>query len=75
VHDDGPGLDPAVALRLFEPFFTTRRGGTGLGLAIARNIVDGLGGTITIAGAASCGTDVRIELPPAPPGEPDKAGA
>ena len=75
VHDDGPGLDPAVALRLFEPFFTTRRGGTGLGLAIARNIVDGLGGTITISGATPSGTDVRIELPPAPPGESDKAGA
>ncbi|MCK7461326.1 MAG: hybrid sensor histidine kinase/response regulator [Sphingobacterium sp.] len=67
VHDDGPGLDPAVAARLFEPFFTTRRGGTGLGLAIARNIVDGLGGTITVAGRTPAGTDVRLTLPPAPP--------
>jgi len=63
VHDEGPGIDPAVAGRLFEPFFTTRRGGTGLGLAIARNIVDGLGGTITIAGGTPAGTDVRITLP------------
>ncbi|MGE5199557.1 MAG: ATP-binding protein [Rhodospirillaceae bacterium] len=67
VHDDGPGIDPATASRLFEPFFTTRRGGTGLGLAIARNIVDGLGGTIAITRAAPSGTDVCITLPPEPP--------
>jgi two-component system sensor histidine kinase HydH len=66
VHDDGPGLDPAAASRLFEPFFTTRRGGTGLGLAITRNIVDGLGGTIAISGGTPSGTDVRIALPPGP---------
>ncbi len=69
VHDDGPGIDPAVAARLFEPFFTTRRGGTGLGLAIARNIVDGLGGTITISAGTPSGTDVRLTLPAAPKGE------
>jgi signal transduction histidine kinase len=69
VHDDGPGIDPAVAARLFEPFFTTRRGGTGLGLAIARNVVDGLGGTITISAGTPSGTDVRLTLPAAPEGE------
>jgi two-component system sensor kinase FixL len=69
VHDEGPGIDPAVAARLFEPFFTTRRGGTGLGLAIARNIVDGLGGTITISAGTPSGTDVRLTLPAAPEGE------
>jgi two-component system sensor histidine kinase HydH len=69
VHDEGPGIDPAAAGRLFEPFFTTRRGGTGLGLAITRNIVDGLGGTIAISGGTPSGTDVRITLPAAsPPG-------
>jgi signal transduction histidine kinase len=67
VHDEGPGIDPATASRLFEPFFTTRRGGTGLGLAIARNIVEGLGGTIAISSGSPSGTDVRITLPAAPP--------
>jgi signal transduction histidine kinase len=67
VHDEGPGVDPAAAARLFEPFFTTRRGGTGLGLAITRNIIDGLGGTIAISGGTPAGTDVCITLPPAPP--------
>ena len=75
VHDAGPGIDPGTASRLFEPFFTTRRGGTGLGLAIARNIVEGLGGSITIQGGSPAGTDVRIELPPSPPPATDKAGA
>ena len=74
VHDDGPGIDAAAASRLFEPFFTTRQGGTGLGLAIARNIVEGLGGSITIAGGTPGGTDVRIELPSSPPRDTDKAG-
>jgi signal transduction histidine kinase len=74
VHDDGPGIEPAAASRLFEPFFTTRRGGTGLGLAIARNTVDGLGGRIIISESAPAGTDVRIELPPFPPRASDKAG-
>lgn len=75
VHDDGPGIDPGAAPRLFEPFFTTRRGGTGLGLAIARNIIEGLGGSITISGGSPAGTDVRIELPPSQPRATDKAGA
>lgn len=75
VHDDGPGLDPAAASRVFEPFFTTRRGGTGLGLAIARNIIEGLGGTIAISAGVPAGTEVRITLPPSPPPGPGKAGA
>jgi len=74
VHDEGPGIDPATAQRLFEPFFTTRRGGTGLGLAITRNIVDGLGGTLAISGGIPSGTDVRITLPAVPPRGADKAG-
>ena len=34
---------------IFDPYFTTKRGGTGLGLPIAKNIVEGLGGTITVS--------------------------
>jgi signal transduction histidine kinase len=67
VRDQGGGIDAGVAARVFEPYFTTRRTGTGLGLAIARNIIDGLGGTISMAGRPSSGTDVRITLPLRPP--------
>jgi len=68
VRDEGVGIEPTTLARMFEPYFTTRRAGTGLGLAIARNIVEGLGGTIAVASVPSQGTEVRIELPASPPG-------
>ena len=42
---------------------TTRRAGTGLGLPIARNIIDGMGGSIAISSWPGDGTQIRIELP------------
>jgi two-component system sensor kinase FixL len=46
VHDHGPGLEPGVLAKLFNPFFTTKPQGTGLGLAISRTIVQAHGGTL-----------------------------
>lgn len=63
IADRGVGIAPADLARVFEPYFTTKRGGTGLGLAIARNIVEGLGGTIGVASAPGRGTEIRLELP------------
>jgi signal transduction histidine kinase len=63
ISDSGPGISAADLPRVFEPFFTTRRTGTGIGLAISRNIIEGLGGRITVASEHGRGTDVRIELP------------
>src|SRR5215510_6206948 len=63
VADKGPGIPPEDLPRIFDPFFTTRRTGTGIGLAISRNIIEGLGGRISVASARDRGTDVRIELP------------
>ena len=40
ILDEGPGIDPAVRAKLFQPFFTTKPYGTGLGLAICREIAD-----------------------------------
>ncbi len=40
VEDNGPGLDPSVMNRIFEPYVTTKPKGTGLGLAIVKKIVE-----------------------------------
>jgi signal transduction histidine kinase len=63
VRERGTGISPENLSRVFDPFFTTRRTGTGIGLAISRNIVEGLGGRITVASQPERGTEVRIELP------------
>jgi len=63
VSDNGGGIAPEDMPRLFDPYFTTRRTGTGIGLAISRNIIEGLGGRITVSSARERGTEVRIELP------------
>ena len=63
VRDRGAGIAAEDLARIFDPFFTTRRTGTGLGLAISRNIIEGMGGTITVESRVGHGTDVRIELP------------
>jgi two-component system sensor histidine kinase HydH len=63
VRDRGIGIEPQDASRIFDPYFTTKRGGTGLGLPIARNIVEGLGGTITVASWPTAGAEIRVELP------------
>ena len=74
VVDRGQGISPEHLGRVFEPFFTTRRTGSGLGLAIARNVIEGLGGTIALESRPGAGTRVRVELPAAPPGPPAGAG-
>ncbi len=53
---------------IFDPYFTTRRAGTGLGLPIAKNIIEGLGGTLAVSSRRGEGTEIRIDLPQAAPG-------
>ncbi len=65
IRDRGIGIRPDDLPRVFDPYFTSRRTGTGLGLAITRNIIESLGGTITVSSRPGDGTDVRIELPAA----------
>lgn len=74
VTDRGQGIPPEHLARIFDPFFTTKRTGSGLGLAIAKNIVEGLGGTIAIASEPSRGTTVRITLPREAPRDLRQAG-
>ncbi len=82
VHDNGPGIDPAVRDQLFARFArgdssrARQTGGTGLGLSIAKAIVDGHGGTIEVESRPGSTTfTVRLPLPPAAPTPPGEAAA
>lgn len=62
VTDEGPGIDPELGERIFEPFVTTKREGVGLGLAIVRKIIEAHDGEISVA-ARDVGTRMTIALP------------
>ncbi|MFO7609898.1 MAG: PAS domain S-box protein [Candidatus Krumholzibacteriia bacterium] len=65
-RDDGNGMTAEQRQRLYEPFYTTRRGrgGTGLGMHIVwTNVTQVLGGTITCASAPGRGTRFTVAIP------------
>ncbi|MGA7279188.1 MAG: ATP-binding protein, partial [Desulfocapsaceae bacterium] len=63
VFDDGPGISKANKLKLFEPYFSTKKSGTGLGLAIVSTIVNDHGGYIRVQDNQPSGSVFTIELP------------
>jgi signal transduction histidine kinase len=63
VEDTGPGLDPAIALRIFEPFVTTKSDGLGMGLSICRSIIDAHGGRLWVLPRLPHGTALRFTVP------------
>ncbi len=58
VHDTGPGVAPADAPGLFDPFRTSKPAGLGLGLAISRSLVEAQGGTLRLEPRAGGATFV-----------------
>jgi signal transduction histidine kinase len=63
VTDSGPGIDPALVERVFEPFFSTKSGGSGLGLPLVRKIVEDHGGGVALARLPEGGTRALLWLP------------
>ena len=65
ISDTGVGMEPSVAEHIFEPFFTTKaeNSGTGLGLSIVYNIVNDLGGVISVESKPGAGSTFRVFLP------------
>lgn len=62
VADSGPGLDPAMAEHLFEPFRSTKDKGMGLGLSISRTIIEAQGGRIWATPSIYGGTAFHFTL-------------
>jgi two-component system, NtrC family, sensor histidine kinase HydH len=65
VEDTGPGVDPEIRRRLFEPLVTTKDKGIGLGLALVRRIVERHGGSISYQPRRGGGASFVVSLPAA----------
>lgn len=65
VSDNGPGINPEEQARMFEPYYSTKRGGTGLGLCIVKSIISDHHGHIRVKSRKPQGTTFIVELPAA----------
>ena len=63
VADNGKGISPEYKMRLFEPYFSTKKQGTGLGLAIVNTIITDHNGFIRVQDNKPKGSKFIIELP------------
>ena len=66
VVDDGCGIAPGQAARLFQPYFTTKKHGTGLGLFVTQKLVAEHGGTVSYEANPGGGSVFRVRLPVRP---------
>lgn len=63
IRDSGPGLPAGIIEQIFEPLFTTKEQGTGLGLAIVKQLVNELGGTVSLANHPDGGVIAEVLFP------------
>ena len=62
VQDCGSGVDPEIMKRMFEAFYTTKRGGMGMGLSISRSIIESHGGRLWATPNDGPGTTFNFTL-------------
>ena len=67
LEDNGVGIPPEEQGKIFDLFYSTRKGGTGLGLAIVERIARAHGGRVAIDSTPGMGTVVRVTLPAVAP--------
>jgi PAS domain S-box-containing protein len=63
VSDSGPGIDPDIRDKIFDPYFTTKSDGTGIGLSISHRIALDHGGTLTVSDSELGGAEFVVKLP------------
>jgi two-component system nitrogen regulation sensor histidine kinase NtrY len=63
VADNGPGIDPRLRTRIFEPYYSSKKGGTGLGLAIVSAVVTDHHGLVRVTDNQPCGSRFLLEFP------------
>lgn len=63
VADNGCGVPSSHKLKIFEPYFSTKKSGTGLGLAIVSSIISDHHGSVSVRDNVPCGTVVSFDLP------------
>ena len=63
VTDTGRGMPPETLARIFDAYYSTKKGGTGLGLAISRRIAEEHGGRITVVSEVGKGSVFTLEFP------------
>jgi signal transduction histidine kinase len=66
VADNGPGIEPELQERLFQPFVTHRPGGSGLGLAIVQRAVEAHRGLVLVDSEPGKGATFTVYLPSRP---------
>jgi len=70
VADNGAGIRPEDQAKIFDLFYSTRKGGTGLGLAIVDRIAHAHGGRVAVESTPGTGTVMTVELPAVTTPEP-----
>ncbi|HTL30701.1 MAG TPA: ATP-binding protein [Tepidisphaeraceae bacterium] len=63
VIDTGSGISPDAVEKIFQAYYSTKKGGTGLGLAMAKRIAEEHGGHLSVQSEVGKGSDFKLHLP------------